>query len=302
MHSLNIGRIACLLTVAAAACSDSESPDMTTAMPDAGTLTDAGTPDAGEPDMGEPDMGMPLQPSTLFGACVEDSQCPGEGAICRKAAETGNPGGFCTVPCEDRTPCDFANIYHFCTTRVGETQSYCERRCLNGLDCGRSSYTCQLLPPDEEEGICFGLCDRDDQCGEGSRCEPYSAQCVPVDAVDEGATNGEPCTERTDCRSTFCISEIDNGWPGGSCISQCILPSGFNNSNFFGGDTLPQAACPENNLCIPLLGSFTRGDPGACMRSCTTPADCRQGYTCRNQFEGGGGISTFTNGVCWPEG
>lgn len=282
-----------ILGVALAACSG-----------DGEALEDAGTPDAGvvaDPDAGLVDTGPALEPSTLFGPCVEDAQCPGEGAICRTASETGAPGGFCTVPCEDRTPCDFNNVYHHCLARDGETQKYCERRCLNGIDCGRAGYTCQLFQG-EDEGACFGLCDADEQCGGGQRCEPYSARCVASDAPDDGAINGETCAAATDCRSEFCITEADNGWPGGACISRCILPVGYNSSSFYGGDTLPRAACPEGNLCLPLLGSFTRGDPGACLVDCDKTEDCRPGYTCRKQFDANGMQFTFTNGVCWPGG
>src|SRR5690606_33578722 len=70
-------------------------------------------------DAGPPDAGPPLMPSELFGPCQEDWQCPGEGAICRRATD-GWPGGYCTVPCEDRTPCDFNGVYHHCVTRAGE--------------------------------------------------------------------------------------------------------------------------------------------------------------------------------------
>src|SRR5690606_5864553 len=109
--------------------------------------------------------GPPLMPSELFGPCQEDWQCPGEGAICRRATD-GWPGGYCTVPCEDRTPCDFNGVYHHCVTRAGETQSYCERRCLNGIDCGRTAYTCAgELPP--SGGLCIGVCASDDECGAG---------------------------------------------------------------------------------------------------------------------------------------
>ncbi len=292
VHRLIIGKLACF-TLVLAACTDNASNNNNAAV-DAAVVVDAGIEDAGAAD-----AQVVLQPSTLFGACVQDAQCPGEGAICRSSQSAGSPGGVCTVPCEDRTPCDFNNVYHHCLARVGETQKYCEQRCINGLDCGRSGFTCQLLS-DQEEGICYGLCSTDEQCGEGLRCEPYGSRCVAPDAPDEGAINGEPCAAPEDCRSNFCISEADNGWPGGSCISQCILPSGFNSTSFYGGETLPQATCPDGSLCLSLLGATARGDPGACVKACDSAADCRQGYMCRKEFEGSGGVSTFSNGVCWP--
>lgn len=292
LHRLDLGSLACL-TLLLGACSGNASDNNTSAV-DAAVVVDAGTDDAGAAD-----AEVSLEPSTLFGACVEDAQCPGVGAVCRSAESTGTPGGVCTVPCEDRTPCDFNNVYHHCLARIGETQKYCERRCINGLDCGRSAFTCQLFG-DQEEGVCYGLCVSDEECGAGLKCEPYSGRCVTPDTPNSAAINGEPCAALEDCRSNFCISEADNGWPGGSCISRCILPSGFNSTSFYGGETLPQAGCPEGNVCLSLLGSSARGDPGGCLKACDSAADCRPGYMCRKEFEGSGGVSTYTNGVCWP--
>ena len=285
-----------VLIFALCACGDDpKPPTQAPAEADAGLDTGEDPPDV-EEEVGPP----PLQRSTLFGPCVEDSQCPGEGAVCRTSSETGEPGGVCTVPCVDRTPCDFNNVYHHCLSREGEAQRFCERRCLNGLDCGRSAYTCQQPPEGAPEGgVCFGLCATDEQCGDGSRCEPFSGRCTAGEPSTTGAVTGAPCASNEACRSNFCVSETD-GWPGGSCISGCILPAGYNNTSFFAGDALPAGDCPGQALCLPLLGSFSRGDFGACVLACDANTDCRTGYICRKSFEGSGGVSNFNNGVCWP--
>jgi len=153
-----------------------------------------------------PDAGgdaFSLTPSSLFGACVDDSQCPGAGAICRRASE-GYPGGYCTVPCDDRTPCDTGSVYHHCIQLTGETRSYCERRCLNGLDCGREAYTCAgELPP--SGGVCISVCSDDAQCGDGTVCDVWTGECVVGPAPTAGAGTGEPCDSGADCRSGRCI-------------------------------------------------------------------------------------------------
>ena len=296
----------CLMIVLAAAlgaCSDDgggageATTDAGSDAADTGVEADTAT----EADTAEPDTTPPLEPSTLFGPCVEDAQCPGEGAVCRTAGDFGAPGGYCTVPCEDRTPCDFNGVYHFCGTREGETQSYCERRCLNGFDCGRSTYTCQI-PEGDDAGICYGICATDEDCGGEARCEPYSGRCTADAPSMEGAVNGEPCAATEDCRSEFCINEANNGWPGGMCISTCILGTGFNVNTFYAGETLPPGSCPGDEICLPLLGNFSRNDAGACLPACDADNDCRDGYTCRKSFDGSAGASTFTNGVCWPSG
>ncbi len=257
---------------------------------------------APQPDGGGVDSGPPLMRSELFGPCEQDWQCPGEGAICRTAAE-GPLGGYCTVPCEDRTPCDYRGVYHHCAARQGETQAYCERRCLNGIDCGRDGYTCAgELPP--SGGVCIGVCSSDAQCGAGTVCNTYSGECVDG-AVPTGAITGEACRTNDDCRSGQCVQEVDEndvptGWVGGYCISNCIIPSGYNTSSFFSGESLPQGTCAGDAVCLPATG-YSRGDLGTCYDQCTSDADCRDGYGCLKQIQlGGGGFSTYQNGLCVP--
>lgn len=253
----------------------------------------------------EPDAGPPLMPSELFGPCVEDWQCPGVGAVCRTDAD-GWPGGYCTVPCEDRTPCDYRGVYHHCATREGETQAYCERRCLNGIDCGREVYTCAgELPP--SGGVCVGVCSTDDHCGAGTVCNTFSGQCVPEGTAPTGSVTGEACGQPEDCQSGQCIQEltedgVPTGWIGGYCVGNCILPSGYNTSSFFSGDALPQGTCAGDAVCIPAGGAMSRGDLGTCYDQCTGDGDCRPGYGCLQQIQlGGGGSANYSNGLCVPE-
>lgn len=248
-----------------------------------------------------PDGGPPLAPSELFGPCVEDWQCPGEGAICRRATD-GWPGGYCTRPCEDRTPCDHRGVYHHCATREGATQAYCERRCLNGIDCGRSGYTCAgELPP--SGGVCIAVCSSDEQCGGGTVCNRYSGACV--ESPPTGAVTGEPCAEADDCQSGQCVAEVNaagvpTGWVGGYCVGNCILPAGYNTSEFFSGDALPQGTCAGDAVCLPAEG-YARGDLGTCYDQCQSAGDCRPGYTCLMEIAlTGGGFSSYENGLCIP--
>ena len=245
-----------------------------------------------------------LEMSELFGACEADSQCPGEGAVCR-VAEDGYPGGFCTIPCEDRTPCDSRGVYHHCATREGETQAFCERRCLNGIDCGRYAYTCAgELPP--SGGVCIGVCSSDEDCGGTSICDPYTATCSDA-ATTTGAITGEPCADNEACRSGQCVVEVSatavpSGWVGGYCVSNCILPLGYNNSDFFMGDALPNGGCPGDAVCLPAdFAKTAEGDLGRCYAQCTGDVDCRDGYTCLQDIDlASGAVSTYSNGLCVP--
>lgn len=261
-----------------------------------------GTNPSTDANVPRPDAGPMLTMSELFGPCVEDWQCPGAGAICRRAAD-GYPGGYCTLPCEDRTPCDYRGVYHHCATRTGETQAYCERRCLNGIDCGRSGYTCQgELPP--SGGVCIAVCSDDAQCGAGATCDRYTGQCV-TGAPSTGAMTGEACARPEDCRSGQCVAEVSadgvpTGWVGGYCVGNCILPPGFNSSEFFSGEALPQGTCPGDAVCLPAAGN-ARGDLGTCYDQCMGPGDCRPGYTCLQQIRLMSGSSSYTNGLCVPD-
>ncbi len=259
-------------------------------MPDAGT--DAGT-------------AAPMR-STLFGPCETDEQCPGMGAVCRRASEDGYPGGYCTVPCSDRTPCDYRSVYHHCLRREGETQAYCERRCLNGIDCGRSGYSCGPEIAAEAGGACLPVCTSDEECGGGAICNLYSGQCGTRGADETLAPNGAACAFGDDCRSGGCVAEasptgVPTGWVGGYCVSNCILPGGYNTSSFFEGSELPQGTCPEGGLCIPSGQGQARGDMGSCYVECRSATDCRPGYTCLSSFGlGSGGTANYTNGICVP--
>lgn len=255
-------------------------------------------------DAGPGDAAPPLEMSELFGPCEADSQCPGEGAVCRGAVE-GYPGGYCTVPCTDRTPCDARGVYHHCATREGEDQAYCERRCLNGIDCGRNAYTCAgELPP--SGGFCIGVCTSDEDCGGDSVCDPYTASCS--ESVGEtGAITGEPCADDDGCRSGQCIPEENeagqpSGWVGGYCVSNCILPTGYNTNDFFAGDAFPNGGCPGDAVCIPADFSQTAvGDLGRCYDQCLLDTDCREGFRCLQEINlQSGGVRMFSNGLCLP--
>ncbi len=285
--------------------------DDSTAAPDAGMHVDAGPADSGVMDSGPPDAG----PSMLFGPCTVDSQCPGDNAVCWQPVD-GWAGGYCTVPCVDRRPCDDGVVYHDCLPDPqGGSQMFCERKCLNGVDCMRSNYTCAgtgVSPSTGETtaGDCVGLCASDSDCGSGSKCNVEANTCVASDATITGSKNGGSCAANSDCQSGNCIPATNaqttpatpTGFNGGYCTGDCILPNGYNSNSLYSGDTLPQGTCPDHEVCFP-NSSLTGGDLGTCWAACTSDADCRQdeGYSCLNSFTLTSGTpKTFTNGFCVP--
>ncbi len=268
-----------------------------------GDDTPAGLPDMGPADMGEVDMDLPM--SKLFAACQRDTQCPGVGAVCRHPVD-GWPNGYCTVPCTppDTEPClDEDLYYNHCLTDSTTGNSWCERRCLNGIDCARDGYTCVGQFPPMDQGMCVGLCLTNADCGRGEVCNAESGRCVES-LPTTGAAIGEACAANADCRSNDCILEVSGGSPsgfvGGYCALLCILPAGYNGNTLYAGTSLPAGTCPSGGVCFP-NGGFAEGDPGICLDECTAAGDCRPGLECKKDYAlSSGDTAHFDNGVCLP--
>ena len=260
--------------------------------------------DLGVADLGDVDMDLP--PAQLFEACERDTQCPGVGAVCRHPID-GWPNGYCTVPCTppDNEPCrDLDLYYNHCLTDSTTGLSWCEKRCLNGIDCARDGYTCVGQFPPMDQGMCVGICLSDADCGRGAVCDAASGRCV-ASVSTTGAALGGACAANADCHSNDCIEEVNaagnpSGFVGGYCALLCILPTGYNTSSLFAGTALPQGSCPSGGICYP-NGALTEGDPGICLDECSTATDCRPGLECVTQFPlSSGAVASFTNGVCLP--
>jgi hypothetical protein len=284
------------LLIALVGCGDDDGPTPT---------PDAGPADGGSVDSGPPDAGPP-EPSYLFGPCEIDDQCPGAGAVCRTAPDDGYPGGYCTVPCEDRGVCDDGVVYNHCVERTDDPgQMYCEKRCLNGADCYgfRENYTC-AGDIGGAGGVCVGVCSLPEHCAPSADCNVWSGECVPSGTVITGSETGETCAADEGCKSENCLREtgdsgLPTGWIDGYCIGPCILPVGYNSSTFFMGDALPQGSCEGNAVCFP-NGDLNQQDLGVCLAACVTDADCRPGYSCLNEIQLRSGPARYDNGVCLP--
>lgn len=254
----------------------------------------------------EPDAPIPMSdtpaivPSFLFGACTLDEECAaiGEGAFCLGADE-GPAGGYCTLPCTDRTPCDLRGSYHHCLPVEGRTGTYCVSRCRNGIDCGRTGWTCDPEASPTGDGVCLSVCASDEECGGGNVCNRESGDCQAPPLNATGGANGAPCTAPGDCQSEACVLEgtrtAPSGWVGGMCLGPCRIADGFNTTNFHRDDTLPPGTCVDGAVCIPGNG-YSAGDLGSCYHECVMDAECREGYGCLRTIAG----HAFTNGICVP--
>lgn len=185
---------------------------------------------------------------------AEDPGCPGDG-VC---ASTTGGGGICVDGCVDDSDC-------------------------------RTAYRCR--PVDRENpsrgSACFPGCTDNSQCTATTRggtryvCNPGTGYCDrPFDPDDLGSA----CVDDSECRGGRCMTEIEKGWPAGTCTYPgCSLT----------GATTPAATCPAGSVCTDDGG----GDPdlGVCARACTVGAStCRPGYECVALVPG------ETAGVCRP--
>lgn len=80
-----------------------------------------------------------------------------------------------------------------------------------------------------------------------------------------GPVIGDPCTVATQCGPGVCLNR--DFAPGGLCSRACTA----------GG-----TACPAGSVCVErAIDSDTAG----CLLKCAKDADCRPGYTCRNEAD-----------------
>lgn len=78
-----------------------------------------------------------------------------------------------------------------------------------------------------------------------------------------GATVGDACTTQRECGAGLCLNR--DFTPGGYCSTACVL----------GGTD-----CPAGSVCVD--DAVGRNAP-ACLRSCRSASDCREGYVCRTE-------------------
>jgi hypothetical protein len=322
-------RTLCLASMVAALSGLAMGCGTTTTTPDA--MADAQGPEAAveagadaAPDKVEP----PKEPSDIYGECDDDSEC-GEGLTCNTEAMTGFPGGQCNRTCTSDDECVLrpsdgsAPVDGWCRPAVGTAPRTCARVCTNGIDCERDGYTCRVFNANQLNQVraCVPVCTAA-SCVNGTTCNGDTGLCRPAGSMPVGRGIGQSCEPtmrpgsptppaEMQCRSQLCNAEWNpdtrgnrfyTGYNGGYCLSRCILPAGYNSSNFWPEMLLPQANCPAGGICLP-DGTLTRGDPGLCLKGCMADSDCRaaEGYFCQKRRQVTQTMfRTYQNGFCIP--
>jgi hypothetical protein len=324
----SVSVFAAIVGLAAGCGTTPATPPTPDATPD--VAAEAGPDDAAEagadvaPDRARP----PMAPSDIYGPCNADAECV-DGLTCNTEAMTGFPGGQCNRTCTSDDDCVLrpsdgsAPVDGWCRPSVNGSPRVCARVCANGIDCEREGYTCRQFNPGalNQVSACVAVCT-EASCVNGTTCNNDTGLCRSAGSTPSGRGLGQSCEPSMrpgsppppadqQCRSQLCNAEWNpdsrgnrfyTGYNGGYCISRCILPAGYNSSDFFPGTMLPRANCPEGGVCFPER-TLTRGDPGVCFKSCTTNADCRasEGYFCQRRVQlSATNVRNYQNGYCIP--
>jgi hypothetical protein len=98
--------------------------------------------------------------------------------------------------------------------------------------------------------------------------QPDEVGPPPLDMSPTGmGLVGKACADQTECGANgFCATEADSGLPDGYCTIGC--------------DPGSPGSCGAGNGCLEL------GQTILCVQTCTTDADCRDGYGCADTFFG----------------
>lgn len=181
----------------------------------------------------------------------------------------------------DGAPCD-GNLQCFGGRCLTQEQGYPNGYCTT-LDCeesGCSGFFSECFRTDiegMEVTACYELCNVDGTCdraAEGYQCVTLAdtGVCLPPNVTNAPVQGsiGSSCSASAQCTGE-----------GAECLQ-----------NFFGGycailGCMSEADCPDSNPCVALNpdGADVADKQLACMKGCTTTAECRFGFSCQD-YEG----------------
>lgn len=214
--------------------------------------------------------------AVCYADCTSDDQCTVPGNVCRLDGTCGEPfdPDDLGVPCEDMFDCPGG----FCIPEdpFGFPDGYCATLCDPvAPDCPGDGVC--VLGDDDGDGTCLDGCASDADCRAGYDCAAFEggAACWPtIDATDIG----QPCAGPGECDGGFCLTETEEGWPGGYCIG-------------YPCDAVDQDCPGDDAVCVD-SDDDDGSAVGACADGCAADTDCRADYVCRDFGDGG---------ICFPE-
>ena len=206
--------------------------------------------------------------------CVDSTTCRADGYACYdwdgnlslECAPAGTGAGATGAQCAAIWDCG-GGAGAFCVTEeTGWAGGYCtDDGCATDADCVAGGH-CGFIDPNTNRGICLDTCALEGDCRTPEYgCYDFDAdtasECLPIGS---GAV-GDSCGGFWDCAGrefSGCFSEA-SGFAGGYCVQLCGTGSGN--------------VCPTGSVCAQNL----------CLDTCTSSADCRTGYSCQSDGQGG---------------
>lgn len=190
--------------------------------------------------------------------CALDSECPPGAPVCMNddLFRDGHCTAFCMSDGIDTCPeGSHCTPYGFMTELcLADCDLREERPCRLGYGCGEAAPAAPVCAPG---------CDVAEDCPAGMGCDRAAGRLNAGRCYDPEAAIADPCEEPEDCNTdSWCIREIDRGWPGGACT-------------VFDCDEEADTGCTGDAHCV---FHFYR-DP-VCVDGCAVDSDCRPGYAC----------------------
>jgi len=197
---------------------------------------------------------LSARPAAAESSCASDSDCV-KGWLCQVTSSSGC--GYACAPGQDCPPPPDCPTQEFKSCVPGPCTT--DSDCATGMVCYTTQVGCDAVP----------TCPPGADCVEPPPCRPSTqSQCIPrYDA---------PCTVDADCGAGFtCMADVT----GCGCSSAGSAPS----SGGSGGAPTPIDPPPTCD-CAPATTSSCHAVP----QTCTTTADCANGWTCETVDQGGG--------------
>jgi hypothetical protein len=239
----------------------------------------------------------------LGATCAFVADCA-KGLACIPA-ESGVPGGLCTMPCERDEDCPGAPLAARCLELGLPGLRHCVERCTTssrfeeGLDpakChGRADMACVVTGC--VEGICdewcSPFCSTDEQCPPDLHCNQDKFLCQSERVGGDPA--GAVCNPFEDTCTGLCAFNDTvislTGVVVGFCQEVCVIGSPWS--------CVDHTAQGLEQACLRYLApqGAGQGDLAGCAGLCTCSSQCGEGFTCEPwDFEDERGVT----GVCAP--
>jgi len=179
-------------------------------------------------------------------ACTQNAGCTAlPASMCMEGRMW--PGGYCSQPCDfNWEACPAGST---CLPLGGV--KWCVRNCaVRGNDC-RAGYVC-YPHASEDEGLCFGKCAGNGDCGQGFVCRSWDGRCIAQQ--DTSARLGKPCEKNEEC------------YTGQECRQLPSLPQKICTARCRPGEP----PCPGGSLCVAL----EEKEELVCLSRCESRAAC----------------------------